>query len=71
MNCDYKPQAKILQAMQDGRSFTVKEAWQYAGTTEMRRVVSRLKKKGHNIKTWIEPGESFVHYYLKKECKIK
>jgi hypothetical protein len=69
MNCDHRPQQKILAAMLAGCSFTVKEAWQYAGTTEMRRVVSRLKKQGYDIKTRRLPGETFIHYYIAKNQK--
>lgn len=48
------PQRQILAYFIGGGSLTVKKAWQLFGTTELRKVVSRLKDKGYPISSeWI------------------
>jgi hypothetical protein len=38
-------QLAIERHLEQGRSLTVLEAWQLYGTTELRRIVSRLRKR--------------------------
>ena len=35
----------------NGGALTVKSCWQKFGTTEMRKIASRLRQRGHNIVT--------------------
>lgn len=58
------PQEIILSAFKAGMHLTVKQAWRIAGTTELRKVVSRLRQKGYPIKSYYKKGEQFKHYYL-------
>lgn len=41
---------KILKYLLDGHSITVQQAMRYFGTTELRKIVSRFRRKGYNIK---------------------
>lgn len=58
------PRDIILSAFESGIVLTVKQAWRMAGTTELRRIVSRLKRQGYDIRTFTKTGENFNHYYL-------
>ena len=53
MNMD-DPQRQILAYFIGGGSLTVKKAWKMFGTTELRKVVSRLRRRGYPISSeWI------------------
>lgn len=43
------PQREILSYMLKGGRLTVQKAWRKFNTTELRRIVSRLKRKGYSI----------------------
>lgn len=43
------PQREILAYLLKGGRLTVQKAWRMFSTTELRRIVSRLKQKGHPI----------------------
>lgn len=47
-----KPQTQILAYLRGGDRLTVKRAWKMFGTTELRKVVSRLKRKGFDISSY-------------------
>ena len=65
------PQAIILSAFESGMVLTVKQAWRIAGTTELRRIVSRLKRAGYPIRWYKKPGEDFKHYYMERPIPAK
>lgn len=46
-----QPQRQILAYLQKGGRLTVNTALSLFRTTELRKVVSRLKRKGHDIRT--------------------
>lgn len=49
------PQREILAYLLKGGRLTVKTAWKKFGTSEFRRIVSRLKKKGYKFGSrWME-----------------
>lgn len=49
-----QPQNLILAYLQKGGKLTVNTALSLFRTTELRKVVSRLKRKGHPIRTrWV------------------
>lgn len=56
-------QRAVLQALQNGQHLTVQICFRLFGTTELRRIVSRLRKK-FDIRSYRLEGENFLHYYL-------
>lgn len=52
------PQKRILAYLLEGGALTVKTAWAMTGTTELRRIVSRLKAKGYRFATTTLYGET-------------
>lgn len=44
-----KPQRDILAYFQQGGRLTVQKAFRKFHTTELRKIVSRLRRSGHNI----------------------
>lgn len=65
------PQKEILSYLLAGGRLTVQKAWRMFHTTELRRIVSRLKRKGHPIvDEWkyseAQGGEKvkFKEYYM-------
>ena len=49
-----QPQNMILAHLQKGGKLTVNSALSLFRTTELRKVVSRLKRKGHDIRArWV------------------
>lgn len=58
------PQTKILNALKAGRSLTVLTALRLYGTTELRRVVSRLRRDGWNIASDKVRGKTYNKYCL-------
>lgn len=49
-----QPQNLILAHLQNGGTLTVNSALSLFRTTELRKVVSRLKQKGHDIRArWV------------------
>jgi hypothetical protein len=59
------PQNEILKHFQRGDSLTVLEALKLYHTTELRRVVSRLKKQGFNIISEPVKGQNYNKYELR------
>jgi len=59
-------QKSIAAYFVNGGSLTVLLALDYFGTTELRRVVSRLKKQGLNIKSESVKGQTYHRYYIGK-----
>lgn len=49
-----------------GERLTVKKFWMMAGTTELRKCVSNLRKRGLKIRSERVPGENFHIYWLEK-----
>ena len=45
----HDPQRQIAAYFRKGGRLTVKRAWDMFGTTELRRIVSRLRKGGMDI----------------------
>lgn len=70
--CDGKPQEQVKRHLQAGLKITVQQCLRLYHTTELRRIVSRLRKNGMNIISdpFIENGRVKYHiYYLAKEEK--
>lgn len=57
-------QRAILMAFQNGRHMTVNDMQRVGHTTEGRKVVSRLRRMGNDIRSYKRPGENYNHYYL-------
>jgi transposase-like protein len=57
-------QRAILMALQGGAHLTVQDMLRIGRTTEGRKVISRLRQKGHNIIGRKEGGNDFKTYYL-------
>lgn len=69
-----KPQRDILAYFQQGGKLTVQRALLMFHTTELRRIVCRLRKSGHDIKSKpisanTDDGRhvTFNEYYLENE----
>lgn len=67
----HDPQTKILVYLKQGGRLTVRKAERLFNTTELRRIVSRLRKQGYTIcsdkrKAVTEDGRptQFNEYYL-------
>ena len=60
---DY-PQTKILKHLKRGRRLTVGRAWRMYGTSELRRVVSRLRAIGHDVKSKRMGSDKFNTYWM-------
>ena len=68
------PQSKILTYLKQGGRLTVQKAIHLFSTTELRRIVSRLRKRGYPIRdrklsAILSDGRqaSFKEYYLQNE----
>lgn len=68
------PQSKILAYLKQGSRLTVQKAIHLFSTTELRRIVSRLRKRGYPIRdrklsAILSDGRqaSFKEYYLQNE----
>lgn len=42
---------KVTAYLLNGGTLTVKSCWMMFGTTEMRKIASRLRKRGHKVAT--------------------
>lgn len=70
--CDGEPQQKIKECLLLGMSLTVKDCLKLTHSTEMRRIISRLRKSGMNIgDKWCHDsyGHKYKSYFLVKEVK--
>jgi protein associated with RNAse G/E len=58
--------AEVLSALLAGERLTVQRAFQLFHTTELRKIISRLRRKGYNIKanklTHLSLDNRKVHY---------
>lgn len=71
--CDGKPQDKVRNHLLSGLSITVQQCIRLTHSTELRRIISRLRKSGMNIKDrWYEVNgkKEYKVYYLAKEVKL-
>jgi len=59
-----KKQADVLRHFQQGGTLTVFECWQMFHTSELRRVVSRLRKAGYAIIGQKEDGCTYKRYRM-------
>jgi hypothetical protein len=66
-----KAQEDIKQFFETGGVLTVQKAFWKFHTTELRKVVCRLKDKGLNIVSKRVDGESYKEYWLDRSNKIK
>lgn len=57
-------QKRILAALQNGEHLTVLKMLRIAHTTEGRKAISRLRRKGFDIRSYKNEGENYNHYYL-------
>lgn len=57
-------QLRVLLALKIGVHLTVLTAITECGTTELRRIVNRLRTKGHNIQSYRKEGQQYKHYFL-------
>lgn len=70
--CDGAPQANVKRHLEAGLKITVLQCIKLYGSTELRRIINRLKKRGMNIlsEPYIENGRVKYHIYsLAKEEK--
>lgn len=58
------PQEDIAKHFQEGGSLTVLEALRLYHSTELRRIVSRLKKQGLNIISEPVKGQNYHRYKI-------
>lgn len=70
----HDPQTKILAYLKQGGRLTVQKAIHLFSTTELRRIVSRLRKRGYPIRDWklsavLGDGRQaqFKEYYLQHQ----
>ena len=65
------PQSEVLEYLKSGYSLTVLSCWQIFHTTELRRIVSRLKKEGHKITGTMQElnGRRFKSYKYAAACR--
>lgn len=42
---------KVTSYLLSGNALTVKSCWAKFGTTELRKIASRLRKRGHKVET--------------------
>ena len=57
-------QRAVLMALQNGQHLTVQRCFREFHTTELRRIVDRLRKAGHNIVSVPVAGEKYHEFYL-------
>jgi hypothetical protein len=56
------PQKSVAEHLKNGNSLTVMECWQLYHTTELRRIISRLKREGMQITGAWEKGPQNAKY---------
>jgi hypothetical protein len=59
-------QRAILMAFQNGMRLTVQMCFRLFHTTELRKVVTRLRRMGHNIVSEKLNGENYKTYWMPK-----
>lgn len=57
-------QLRVLLVLNAGIHLTVLSAISECGTTELRRIVNRLRAKGYNIQSYRKEGQQYKHYFL-------
>lgn len=57
-------QRAILLAFQNGQQLTNQMCYRLYHTTELRKVVCRLRDKGFDIRSERREGNTYKHYYL-------
>jgi biotin operon repressor len=57
-------QRAILLALQNGQQLTTQQCYRHFGTTELRKVVCRLREKGFDIRGERRDGNNYKTYYL-------
>lgn len=55
---------QVLDQLIAGNKLTVLTAWRICGTSELRSIVCRLRKRGHDIKSKRVPGQNYNMYYI-------
>lgn len=68
-NCDHEPQANVKRHLESGLSITVLQCIRLYGSTELRRIVCRLRKSGMTIsdKWYVDNGrKKYKVYFLSK-----
>ena len=63
------PQKQVLEYLKTGKDLTVCSCRELFHTTELRRIVSRLRQDGHNITGFMTKdldGHRFKRYFLLK-----
>lgn len=67
--CDGKPQDNVKRHLQAGLGITVQQCLRMYHSTELRRIISRLRNRGMNIGgEWFGEREYFI-YKLVKDVK--
>jgi hypothetical protein len=56
------PQTSVKQHLKNGGTLTVLECWSLYHTTELRRIISRLKREGMQIVASWEQGPEKAKY---------
>lgn len=62
MLTQHDPQKSVAAYLKEGKSLTVLECWVLFKTTELRRIVSRLKREGMAIVAAWEYGPNKAKY---------
>ena len=57
-------QRAVLMALQNGQQLTTQRCYREFHTTELRKIVCRLRGMGHDIKSERRDGENYKTYYL-------
>ncbi len=60
-------QNKVFDALLNGERLTVQECFHRFHTTELRRIISRIRDWGHEVKSEKVKGETYHVYYMPKE----
>lgn len=64
--CDGEPQKNVKRHLEAGLSITVQQCLKLYHTTELRRIISRLRKRGMNIEaSWFGNREYYVYKMAK------
>lgn len=63
-NCDHEPQANVKRHLEAGLSITVLQCIKLYGSTELRRIICRLRKSGMNI------GDTWYYENGRKKYKV-
>lgn len=56
--------SKIINVLLSGEKISVKDAWRLTGTSELRSYITRIRRRGYNVKSAYLSDNNYKHYWI-------